>query len=134
MFGERGLLTPQHSLLLQNTGLTHLIAISGLHIGLAYLFGYLIVRGIQYLLPISFLNESIPILSGVCLAVLYAWVSDFAIPATRAFFSLLLWVYIRKKTSHYFSWQWALWSIAGILVLDPLSILSDSFWLSSLRF
>lgn len=131
MFGERGLLTPQHSLLLQSTGLTHLIAISGLHIGLAYLFGYLIVRGIQYLLPISFLNESIPILSGVCLAVLYAWVSDFAIPATRAFFALLLWVYIRKKTSHYFSWQWALWSIAGILVLDPLSILSDSFWLSS---
>ncbi|MBO1916159.1 ComEC/Rec2 family competence protein [Providencia rettgeri] len=44
---------------------------------------------------------------------------------------LLLWVYIRNKPARYFAWQWALWSIAGILLLDPLAILSDSFWLSS---
>ncbi|WP_369308188.1 DNA internalization-related competence protein ComEC/Rec2 [Providencia rettgeri] len=131
MFGERTLLSEKHSLLLQQTGLTHLMAISGLHIGLAYCLGVIIARGVQYVLPIRFMDQAIPILLGVTLAFLYAWISGFAIPATRALFALLLWVYIRSRHALYFSWQWALWSIAGILLFDPLAILSDSFWLSS---
>lgn len=131
MFGERTLLSEKHSRLLQQTGLTHLMAISGLHIGLAYYLGILIARGIQYVLPIRFMNQVLPIVLGLVLAFLYAWISGFAIPATRALFSLILWVYIRNSPSLFFSWQWALWSIAGILLFDPLAILSDSFWLSS---
>ncbi|MEQ4673649.1 DNA internalization-related competence protein ComEC/Rec2 [Providencia vermicola] len=131
MFGERTLLSEKHSHLLQQTGLTHLMAISGLHIGLAYYLGILIARGIQYVLPIRFMNQVFPIVLGLVLAFLYAWISGFAIPATRALFSLLLWIYIRNSPSLFFSWQWALWSIAGILLFNPLAILSDSFWLSS---
>ncbi|MEX0422481.1 DNA internalization-related competence protein ComEC/Rec2 [Providencia rettgeri] len=131
MFGDRSLLAVEQTYLLQRTGLTHLMAISGLHIGLAYLFGFLITRGIQYFLPIKYVNEILPVVIGIGLAIFYAWISGFAIPATRALFALLLWVYIRNKPAKYFAWQWALWSIAGILLLDPLAILSDSFWLSS---
>ncbi|MGG4607948.1 DNA internalization-related competence protein ComEC/Rec2 [Providencia sp. Me31A] len=131
MFGERTLLSSRQSQLLQSTGLTHLMAISGLHIGLAYFFGFMIARGGQYFLPLKYINEKVPIILGLVLALFYAWVSGLAIPATRALFSLLLWVYIRNKPVYYFSWQWALWSIAGILLLDPLAILSDSFWLSA---
>ncbi|WP_374445383.1 DNA internalization-related competence protein ComEC/Rec2 [Providencia sp.] len=131
MFGERVLLSEKHSRLLQQTGLTHLMAISGLHIGLAYCLGLLIARGVQYVLPIRFMNQVIPTVLGLTLALLYAWISGFAIPAARALFSLFLWVYIRNRPSLYFSWQWALWSVAGILLFDPLAILSDSFWLSS---
>ncbi len=40
MFGDRSLLAVEQTYLLQRTGLTHLMAISGLHIGLAYLFGF----------------------------------------------------------------------------------------------
>lgn len=131
MFGERTLLSEKHSVLLQQTGLTHLMAISGLHIGLAYCLGFFIARLVQYMLPIRFMSQVYPILLGLILAVMYAWISGFAIPATRALFSLSLWVYIRYHSSLYFSWQWAIWSIAGILLFDPLAILSDSFWLSS---
>lgn len=131
MFGERGLLPTQQASLLQSTGLTHLMAISGLHIGLAYFLGFIIARGTQYFLPINYINEKIPILIGMFLAIFYGWVSGFAIPATRALFSLLLWIYISNKPANYSAWQWALWSIAGILLFDPLAILSDSFWLSS---
>lgn len=48
MFGERGLISIEHIQLLQSTGLTHLIAISGLHIGMAYLIGYLCARLLQF--------------------------------------------------------------------------------------
>lgn len=48
MFGDRSLLPADQTYLLQKTNLTHLMAISGLHIGLAYLFGFLITRGVQY--------------------------------------------------------------------------------------
>ncbi|QPE19527.1 DNA internalization-related competence protein ComEC/Rec2 [Providencia rettgeri] len=131
MFGDRNLLPTDQTYLLQKTGLTHLMAISGLHIGLAYLFGFLIARGIQYFLPIKYISEILPVVIGMVLAIFYAWISGFAIPATRALFALLLWVYIRNKPARHFAWQWALWSIAGILLFDPLAILSDSFWLSS---
>ncbi len=40
MFGERGMLPAELSQLFQKTGLSHLIAISGLHIGMSYLFGF----------------------------------------------------------------------------------------------
>lgn len=131
MFGERGRLSVEHIQLLQSTGLTHLIAISGLHIGIAYLIGYLCARLLQFFLPVKWIGENLPLFSGVIFALLYAWLSNFAIPATRAVFALLLWIYVRKQPFFCFPWQWALWSIAGILLFDPLAILSDSFWLSS---
>lgn len=131
MFGERGLLTPESSTLLQNTGLSHLIAISGLHIGMSYLFGYWFARFLLYILPTYFINPKIPILFGLVFAFLYAWISGFAIPAIRALIALVLWVYVKQQNCHFFSWQWAVWSIGLIIVADPLAILSDSFWLSS---
>nr|WP_236611208.1 DNA internalization-related competence protein ComEC/Rec2 [Providencia burhodogranariea] len=131
MFGERGLLTVDSSALLKNTGLSHLIAISGLHIGMSYLFGYCFARLCLYLLPTYFIYPKTPILFGLIFAFLYAWVSGFAIPATRALISLVLWIYIKQQSCHFFSWQWAVWSIGLIIVADPLAILSDSFWLSS---
>ncbi|MCW2258375.1 competence protein ComEC [Providencia alcalifaciens] len=131
MFGERGLLTVESSTLLQNTGLSHLIAISGLHIGMSYLFGYWFALFLLYVLPTYFINPKIPILFGLVFAFLYGWVSGFAIPATRALIALVLWVYVKQQNCHFFSWQWAVWSIGLIITADPLAILSDSFWLSS---
>lgn len=131
MFGERGMLAPELSALLNNTGLSHLIAISGLHIGMAYLFGWWLARLLLYLLPSSFIHPIVPLIFGLGFAIIYAWVSGFAIPATRALIALVLWIYIKQQYCHYFSWQWAIWSIGLIIIADPLAILSDSFWLSS---
>lgn len=130
MFGERGMLSSELSLLLQTTGLSHLIAISGLHIGLSYLLGYWLVKFGTYFLPVSFSYYKVPIIAGVVCAFFYAWVSGFAIPSIRALIALVLWIYIKQQNSFYFPWQWAIWSVGIIVVTDPLSILSDSFWLS----
>ncbi|EKT58428.1 DNA internalization-related competence protein ComEC/Rec2 [Providencia sneebia] len=131
MFGERGMLPKETSQLLQTTGLSHLIAISGLHIGMSYLFGFWLARLCMYVFPINKINLKFPVLAGAICAFFYAWVSGFAIPATRALISLTLWIYIQQQSGRYFSWQWAIWSIGLIVAADPLAILSDSFWLSS---
>lgn len=97
MFGERGLLDSELRQQLQRTGIAHLMAISGLHIGMAYFFGFWLSRLIQFLLPTYFIKPRIPMLIGWCFAIGYAWLSGWAIPAMRAIFALSLWLYIRQQ-------------------------------------
>ncbi|PHM74604.1 ComEC family protein [Xenorhabdus kozodoii] len=129
-FGERSWLDKPTRLLLQQTGVAHLMAISGLHIAMASLFGWSFARMMQYLLPAKWIGFRFPLIMGWLTAMLYGWLSGWGIPAIRAILSLTLWIYLRCKSRLCFSWQWALWSAALILLFDPLAVLSDSFWLS----
>ncbi len=49
--GERLSLPTEIKVLMQNTGTSHLMAISGLHIALAASLIMLLLRGVQYILP-----------------------------------------------------------------------------------
>ncbi|MEQ1961738.1 ComEC family protein [Xenorhabdus khoisanae] len=129
-FGERAWLDKPTRLLLQQTGIAHLMAISGLHIAMASLFGWSFARMAQFFFPAKWIGFRFPLIMGWLTAVLYGWLSGWGIPAIRAILGLTLWVYLRCKNRLCFSWQWALWSAALILFFDPLAILSDSFWLS----
>ena len=130
MFGERTLLERQQSEWLQKTGVSHLLAISGLHIGIAYFSGFLFFRLIQWLLPDALFYITSPLWGGLSVALIYGWLSGFSLPAIRAVLSLLLGIYLRKQAFCCFAWQWAIGSMALILLVDPLAILSDSLWLS----
>ncbi len=130
MFGERTLLERQQSEWLQKTGVSHLLAISGLHIGIAYFSGFFFFRLIQRLLPYAFFYVTSPLWGGLFIALTYGWLSGFSIPAIRAVLALLLGIYLRKQAFYCFAWQWAIGSMALILFVDPLAILSDSLWLS----
>ncbi|MDX7988256.1 ComEC family protein [Xenorhabdus sp. 12] len=129
-FGEREWLDKQTRFLLQKTGIAHLMAISGLHIAMASLFGWSIARASQLFLPARWIGFRFPLIAGWLTAILYGWLSGWGIPAIRAILGLTLWCYLKCKGRLCFSWQWALWSAALILLFDPLAILSDSFWLS----
>ena len=50
-FGERAWLKAESWQIYQQTNTAHLIAISGLHIGLAMVFGFILARGLQIMLP-----------------------------------------------------------------------------------
>ncbi|WP_374053173.1 ComEC family protein [Xenorhabdus taiwanensis] len=129
-FGERAWLDKSTRLLLQQTGVAHLMAISGLHIAMASLFGWSFARMTQFFFPAKWIGFRFPLIMGWLTAMLYGWLSGWGTPAVRAILGLTLWIYLRCKSRLCFSWQWALWSAALILFFDPLAILSDSFWLS----
>ena len=131
--GERSGITQHQWNILITTGTNHLMAISGLHIGLASLFGYWISRR---LVPTSMMLrlpvQHIAIVAGACVALLYAALAGFAIPTQRAMLMLccIAGAWLFRRTSSPVN----VLSVALILVLlwDPMAVLSAGFWFSFL--
>ncbi|ORM69255.1 DNA internalization-related competence protein ComEC/Rec2 [Pantoea rwandensis] len=131
-FGERGNLTQIQRQLLRETGTAHLMAISGMHIALAASVGWLAVRGLQVIFPAHYISYSLPLLGSFITAAIYCWISGSHAPAQRAIVALGMWMVMRLA-----GWQlsgWQIWTlcIGGLLWFDPLTVLSESFWLSAL--
>ncbi|MCM2365628.1 DNA internalization-related competence protein ComEC/Rec2 [Proteus sp. FZP2095] len=130
VLGDKRYIEPEKKDLYMKTGIAHLIVISGLHIGLAAFFGWIIARGIQFFFPIRWINPRFPLVIAWLCGVFYTALSGWGIPATRAVIGLTVWVILHWGSRLFLPWQWALWSAALILIIEPLSILSASFWLS----
>ena len=131
-FGERGEMADNITQLLRETGTAHLMAISGMHIGLAAMSGWLLARGLQFFLPAHWIGYRIPLAVSLLVALLYTWLSGANPPAVRAMAALMLWCGLRLAGLRCSGWQvWSL-CVGAILFFDPLTILSDSFWLSAL--
>lgn len=129
-FGDRALLTPDDWISLQNTGLSHLLAISGLHIGLAFLFGFTLSR---FLRPLFSAKDSAlywPFIFGLTCAFGYAWAAGFSLTAQRAFIALLVFTLIRVQGFTVSPFAAFLLVLSAVLSLDPFSVFSASFWLS----
>lgn len=127
MFGERSKMSPQLWQDLRNSGLIHLVAISGLHISLVFGIGYLLAlpfsRGHPVLLWL-------PFGIGLVLATSYAWLAGFPIPTQRALIMCVLNVALIISGIHLTAWQRIILTMALLLLLSPFAALSVSFWLS----
>lgn len=130
--GERVALDADLKWLMRQTGIAHLMAISGLHIGLAGSLGWLVARAVQFFLPCRWIRWSMPPLVGLAWAILYAILSGLQPPAVRTVVGMGIWMLLRLSGVQWTAWQVWLCCIAGILFLDPLAVLSDSLWLSAL--
>lgn len=129
-FGEKGLINGDEKILLQRTGIAHLVAISGLHIGIAALFGWWLARGMQFFLPIRLIDYRFTLLVSEIFLLTYTWLSGCNAPALRAALAVSLWIVLRFFRISCHPWQVWLWGVALLLLADPMNILSDSFWLS----
>ena len=118
---------------LRATGLTHLIAISGFHVGLVAGFFALAVAGLWWLLP--GLGRRLPrpqaaAIGALCGAAGYAAVAGFALPTVRTVLMIAVVVLARLwRRPAGVADSLALAAIA-LLLVDPLSILAAGFWLS----
>lgn len=111
------------------TGTSHLMAISGLHIGLAAMAGYLVA-----VVAFAFMGRGnahfAALLAGLLVAFGYAALSGFAVPARRALLMLVCVVVIalwRREAS-----PLRVLAVTMVLVIasDPVSTLSPGFRLS----
>ena len=129
-FGERAWLEPKTWRIYQQTNTAHLIAISGLHIGLAMALGFWLARAVQLVFSTSRIEPKFPLLIGLLFALFYAYLAGFSIPTLRAAGALCLVSLIRLKRYYYPPFR-LLWLVVAFLLLcDPLMPLSMSFWLS----
>lgn len=135
VLGERGEMDSKRWQVLTQTGTNHLLAISGLHVGIVSGFVYFIVlflwrRSERLCLKVA--AQRIAALAGISAAVFYAMLAGFSIPTQRAMVMaavVFLSVYSMQSLR-----PWNILSLAllCVLILDPFSVLSPGFWLSFL--
>ncbi len=136
LLGDRSLLTPKDWQLLSDTGTTHLIAISGLHIGLVASFAYLLTLYTIRLLRVG--NVGSTLISGFHIAHLVAlfaaWVygalAGYSVPTQRACLTVTVVVMLRLVYPIINPWLAVLVSASVVLLFDPIAILNASFWLT----
>lgn len=131
-FGERGSLEPTLRTLMLKTGIAHLMAISGLHVTMAAILIWAVLRAAQWLLPAHLIGYRFPLIASWLGTLVYVWLAGAQPPAVRTALALTLWMLLRLRGVHCVSWQVWLWCVGLILLCDPLAVLSDSFWLSVL--
>lgn len=130
-FGERAWLDNAVWLIYQQTNTAHLIAISGLHIGLAMGIGFFLARVAQGLLPTRRIQPHWPLIAGLLFALTYAYLAGFSVPTFRAIVALVFVTCVQLSRRHYSPFQLFILVVAFLFLCDPLMPLSVSFWLSA---
>ncbi|MDX3775179.1 DNA internalization-related competence protein ComEC/Rec2 [Chromatiaceae bacterium AAb-1] len=118
---------------LQHSALGHIMAISGLHVGLVFGWVFWISSALLKYgrLPLLW-HRNGALLLALIAACGYAWASGFAIPAIRAIAGLAIAVVARLLLRQIsLSTFWFVLA-AALLLTDPFLVLSKSFWLSML--
>lgn len=131
--GERSHISQLQWQVFRTTGTSHLVAISGLHIGLLAGFIFYLVRRVWPYCGSAALHLASPRAAAIVALIVaagYAALSGFAVPAQRALIMLtivMLSVFRMRKVR---SMNVLSWALLAVLLLDPIAVLSAGFWLS----
>ena len=133
ILGDRSELDEQTWNIFKRTGTSHLIAISGLHIGLVFGLVFLIMRFGLGLIPMvhrRFVAQDYALLVAMSAAFIYSALAGFAISTLRALIMLGLLCVFKLKRQLISLGKVFILTIIISLILAPLSVISASFWLS----
>lgn len=131
--GDRSGISDEHWVLLRKTGTNHLLAISGLHIGLVAFIAFSLGRvlwswnmRLTTLLP----ARQFAALFSILIGVMYAGLAGFSLPTQRALIMLCVFM-----SGILLGRQWRISYVIAIavfliLLIHPFSVLAVEFWLS----
>ena len=132
VFGLRDLIPAETTRLFRDTGIGHLMAISGMHIGLLFLLTRRGVALILAIVPLRLMQNRVVESGGWLASALYCYLSGAQPSAMRAMLALTLWLIIKTFSVNLSSFDILTLCVAALLALNPTMILSDSLWLSAL--
>jgi competence protein ComEC len=117
----------------RKTGTTHLVVISGSHVGLiAGLVYFLILNLWARTGFLAWSPQRVAAIVAMFMAVFYAGLAGFSVPTQRSVLMLaivMLAIFLQRNTRPFNTLTVALFAV---LIFDPLAVLSVGFWLSFL--
>ena len=133
LVGHRQDITKSQWSVLTATGTNHLMAISGLHIGLVAGMIYWLAGLIWRRIPRAVLYLSAPRAAAGCAllaAVIYAALAGFTLPTQRAVIMISIVMFAIWSQRDVNPSQILSLALLAVLLYDPTSVISGSFWLS----
>lgn len=131
--GDRQAMTARQWEVFIATGTNHLMAISGLHIGLVAALAYLVMRWLWVFAGSFALTVPAPkagAFAALLAAVVYAALAGFSIPTQRALVMIAVAMGAVLLQRHVLPRQGLALALLLVLLLDPLAVLAPGFWLS----
>ncbi len=129
--GEQNSLTQADWQSFRQTGITHLVSISGLHVTMVALFAGWLARFLACRLRIRRIQpRTLMLFSGMAVAFIYALLAGFSVPTQRSIFMLASVALLMLSRRYFTSWQIWWISLSFVLLISPLAVLSLGFWLS----
>jgi len=117
----------------RKTGTTHLVVISGSHVGLiAGLVYFLVLKLWAWTGVLGWSPQRVAAIAAMFVAVFYAGLAGFSVPTQRSVIMLaivMLAIILQRNIRPFNTLSVALFAV---LVFDPLAVLSAGFWLSFL--
>jgi competence protein ComEC len=131
--GTQDALSPQQWRALARSGTTHLMAISGMHIGMvaaiAAWLGSITQRWRQRRGALGTVRDA-ALAAGVAAAVGYAALAGWSVPTQRTALMIVLFACVLRVRRRVGAWDGLAVAAAAILVADPFAALAPGFWLS----
>jgi competence protein ComEC len=117
----------------RKTGTTHLVVISGSHVGLiAGLIYFLVLKLWARTGILAWSPQRVAAVAGMFVGVFYAGLAGFSVPTQRSVIMLaivMLAIFLQRNTRPFNTLAVALFAV---LIADPLAVLAVGFWLSFL--
>lgn len=131
--GDTRGLTPTDWEIARANGVTHLLSISGFHVGVAALFGAWLARGFCWLVPWLLLRFPRPLLESMAAlltAIAYGALAGNSLPTLRTVLMIGVFAITRATRRRSSVAQSLALAAIALLIVDPLSVLGAGFWLS----
>jgi len=133
LIGDKSGLSDAQWTVFRKTGTSHLIAISGLHIGLIAGLVFFITRWLWgfYSTGVEIIpSPKIAALFAIISAVLYSAMAGFSLPTQRALIMLCVIMLSILFDVRAQSWKTLAIALLLVLILSPFAVMNPGFWLS----